>query len=136
MYVDVKLNGKTTRAMVDTGATHNFIATGEAEHLGLTLSKDGSRIKAVNSKAQPIAGLAKKVSISIGSWTDNRCPTDFSTSTQEGREERRADLCGGFEVGDWEWGRNSDAIRSGKALEGIQGCHAQNYRNLYLPDEQ
>nr|CAD1824721.1 unnamed protein product [Ananas comosus var. bracteatus] len=41
MYVDIKLNGKTTRAMVDTGATHNFIATGEAERLGLTLSKDG-----------------------------------------------------------------------------------------------
>nr|CAD1823080.1 unnamed protein product [Ananas comosus var. bracteatus] len=63
------LNGKTTRAMVDTGATHNFIATGEAERLGLTQSKDGSRMKAVNSKAQPIAGLAKKVPVSIGSWT-------------------------------------------------------------------
>nr|CAD1837714.1 unnamed protein product [Ananas comosus var. bracteatus] len=60
MYVDIKLNGKTTRAMVDTGATHNFITTGEAERLGLTLSKDGSRMKAVNSKAQPIAGLAKE----------------------------------------------------------------------------
>nr|CAD1838547.1 unnamed protein product [Ananas comosus var. bracteatus] len=51
------------------GATHNFIATGEAERLGLTLSKDGSRMKAVNSKAQPIAGLAKEVPVSIGSWT-------------------------------------------------------------------
>nr|CAD1838443.1 unnamed protein product [Ananas comosus var. bracteatus] len=69
MYVDIKLNGKTTRAMVDTGATHNFIATGEAERLGLTLSKDGSRMKAVNSKVQPIAGLAKEVPVSIGSWT-------------------------------------------------------------------
>nr|CAD1832986.1 unnamed protein product [Ananas comosus var. bracteatus] len=69
MYVDIKLNGKTTRAMVDTGVTHNFIATCEAERLGLTLSKDGSRMKAVNSKAQPIAGLAKEVPVSIGSWT-------------------------------------------------------------------
>nr|CAD1825948.1 unnamed protein product [Ananas comosus var. bracteatus] len=69
MYVDIKLNGKTTKAMVDTGATHNFIATGEAERLRLTLSKDGSRMKAVNSKAQPIAGLAKEVPVSIGSWT-------------------------------------------------------------------
>nr|CAD1839581.1 unnamed protein product [Ananas comosus var. bracteatus] len=55
--------------MVDTGATHNFIATGEAERLGLALSKDGSRMKAVNSKAQPIAGLAKEVPVNIGSWT-------------------------------------------------------------------
>ncbi|XP_020105553.1 uncharacterized protein LOC109722077 [Ananas comosus] len=69
MYVDIKLNGKTTRVMVDTGATHNFIATGEVERLGLTLRMDGSRMKAVNSKAQPIAGLAKEVPISIGSWT-------------------------------------------------------------------
>nr|CAD1823351.1 unnamed protein product [Ananas comosus var. bracteatus] len=69
MYLDIKLNGKTTRAMVDTGATHNFIATGEVERLGVTLSKDGSRMKAVNSKAQPIAGLAKEVPVSISSWT-------------------------------------------------------------------
>ena len=26
MYVDIKLNGQTTRAMVDMGATYNFIA--------------------------------------------------------------------------------------------------------------
>ena len=25
MYMDIKLNGQTTHAMVDTGATHNFI---------------------------------------------------------------------------------------------------------------
>nr|CAD1837257.1 unnamed protein product [Ananas comosus var. bracteatus] len=150
MYVDIKLNGKTTKAMVDTGATHNFIATGEAERLGLTLSKDGSRMKAVNSKAQPIAGLAKKVPVSIGSWTGKanfmsvplddfqvilgmeflqmsrgvpmpfldalcmmgdespcvvpvvRKTTDarqISAPAQEGREEGRADLCGGLEVG-------------------------------------
>ena len=31
MYVDIKLNGQTTRAMVDTGTTHNFIADREAK---------------------------------------------------------------------------------------------------------
>jgi len=30
MYVDIKLNGQTTRAMVDMGATHIFIADREA----------------------------------------------------------------------------------------------------------
>nr|CAD1817772.1 unnamed protein product [Ananas comosus var. bracteatus] len=70
MYMDIKLNSKTTRAMVDTGATHNFIATGEAKWLGLTLSKDGSRMKAVNSKDQPIAGLVnEEVPVSVGSWS-------------------------------------------------------------------
>lgn len=69
MYVDVAINGKPTRAMVDTGATHNFIADQEARRLGLKLEKDASKMKAVNSAACPIAGLAKGVPIRVGSWT-------------------------------------------------------------------
>nr|CAD1842365.1 unnamed protein product [Ananas comosus var. bracteatus] len=59
---------RTTRAMVDTGATHNFIATGEAERLGITLSKDGSH-ESSKLEDPTIAGLAKEVPVSIGSWT-------------------------------------------------------------------
>jgi len=68
MYIDVCINGKSTRAMVDTGATHNFVADQEARRLGLKLEKDSSKMKAVNSEARPIAGLAKGVSIRIGPW--------------------------------------------------------------------
>ncbi|XP_028060664.1 protein DNA-DAMAGE INDUCIBLE 1-like [Camellia sinensis] len=45
MFVDVKLNGKPLRALIDTGATHNFVAGTEVERLGLSLEKDGSRSK-------------------------------------------------------------------------------------------
>lgn len=69
MYVDVAINGKPTRAMVDTGATQHFIADQEARRLGLKLEKDASKMKAVNSAACPIAGLAKGVPIRVGSWT-------------------------------------------------------------------
>ncbi|CAL9125210.1 unnamed protein product, partial [Musa textilis] len=69
MYVNIRLNGQTTRAMVDTGATHNFIADREAKRLGLILEKNPSRMKAVNSEAKRISGLAKGVSIKIGSWS-------------------------------------------------------------------
>ena len=31
MFVDVKLNGKPVKLMVDTGATHNFITPEEAK---------------------------------------------------------------------------------------------------------
>ncbi|RVW60183.1 RNA-directed DNA polymerase-like [Vitis vinifera] len=48
-------------ALVDNDATHNFVATREASMLGLKLEKDTSRIKAVNSKAQKIQGVAKNV---------------------------------------------------------------------------
>lgn len=68
MYVDLKVNGKATRAMVDTGATHNFVSGTEATRLGLKLEKDSSRMKAVNSEAQPTHGVAKSVPIKLGPW--------------------------------------------------------------------
>ncbi|KAK3036641.1 hypothetical protein RJ639_030210 [Escallonia herrerae] len=39
MYVDIKVNGKAIRAMVDTGATHNYISSTKVKRLGLTLEK-------------------------------------------------------------------------------------------------
>ncbi|KAL0345421.1 UNVERIFIED_CONTAM: hypothetical protein Sradi_4373400 [Sesamum radiatum] len=50
----LRVNGKEVMAMLDTGATHNFVADREIQKLGLTLAQDSSRIKAVNSKAKPI----------------------------------------------------------------------------------
>ncbi|KAK3040520.1 hypothetical protein RJ639_028966 [Escallonia herrerae] len=45
MYVDVKVNGKAIRAMVDTGATHNYISSTDVERLGLTLEKGCGRAR-------------------------------------------------------------------------------------------
>ncbi|KAK3025358.1 hypothetical protein RJ639_043867 [Escallonia herrerae] len=64
MYVDIKVNGKAIRAMVDTGATHNYISSTEVERLGLTLEKGCGRVKAINSAAQPVAGIARSQSMS------------------------------------------------------------------------
>ena len=69
MYLDIKLNGQTTRAMVDTGTTHNFITDREAKRLGLIFEKSPSRMKAVNSEAKGISGLVKVVPIKIGTWS-------------------------------------------------------------------
>ena len=54
--------------MVESGATHNFVATSEASRLGLKLIDDDSRIKAVNSKAQRIQGISKAVILQVGEW--------------------------------------------------------------------
>ena len=67
MYVDVGINGKEVRAMVDTGASHNFVADRIIEKLGLDLSKLNSRVKAVNSEAKPTKGMAT-VDFHVGSW--------------------------------------------------------------------
>ncbi|KAK3000962.1 hypothetical protein RJ639_021502 [Escallonia herrerae] len=75
MYVDIKVNGKAIRAMVDTGATHNYISSTEVERLGLTLEKGCGRVKAINSAAQPVAGIARSILIKIG---PNEGRTNFS----------------------------------------------------------
>ncbi|KAK2981391.1 hypothetical protein RJ640_003351 [Escallonia rubra] len=67
MYVDIKVNGKAIRAMVDTGATHNYISSTKVERLGLTLEKGCRRVKAINSAAQPVAGIARSVLIKLTS---------------------------------------------------------------------
>ncbi|XP_022857861.1 uncharacterized protein LOC111378821, partial [Olea europaea var. sylvestris] len=49
--------------MVDTGATHNYVACTEVERLGLVLEKGSEKVKTINSTAQPIAGVAKSMLI-------------------------------------------------------------------------
>ncbi|KAK2994004.1 LOW QUALITY PROTEIN: hypothetical protein RJ640_005876 [Escallonia rubra] len=72
MYVDIK---EGHQAMVDTGATHNYISSTEVERLGLTLEKGCGRVKAINSAAQPVAGIARSVLIKIGPYEGR---TNFS----------------------------------------------------------
>ena len=71
MHVQVLFNGIRVKAMVDSGATHNFVATSEASRLDLKLVDDDSRIKAVNSKAQRIQGISKDVLLQVGEWKIN-----------------------------------------------------------------
>ncbi|KAL0378358.1 UNVERIFIED_CONTAM: hypothetical protein Sradi_3141300 [Sesamum radiatum] len=68
MFFDVKIYGKPIRAMIDIGATHNYLMSAKVEGLGLVLEKRVGRVKAVNSAAQPIAGVAKSVLIKVGSF--------------------------------------------------------------------
>lgn len=54
--------------MVDTSATHNFIAETEAKGLGLMLENDSSKMKAMNSEAKPMIGVAKGVELEVSQW--------------------------------------------------------------------
>ncbi|KAL0438984.1 UNVERIFIED_CONTAM: hypothetical protein Slati_2381400 [Sesamum latifolium] len=55
-------------AMLDMGATHNFVADREIQKLGLTFAQHSNRIKSANSEAKPIQGVAC-VGLKVGSWT-------------------------------------------------------------------
>ena len=56
MYVTTRVNGKAVRAMLDTGATKNFVSLRMVDQLGLKVTKSNSQVKAMNSKAQEIQG--------------------------------------------------------------------------------
>ncbi|GAV86380.1 gag-asp_proteas domain-containing protein, partial [Cephalotus follicularis] len=68
LYVNLRVQGQQVSAMVDTGATHSFLAERMVTQLGLEVDKHGSRIKAVNSQAQAMAGMAHGVQIAMGEW--------------------------------------------------------------------
>ncbi|KAL0434610.1 UNVERIFIED_CONTAM: hypothetical protein Sradi_0168900 [Sesamum radiatum] len=66
MFLDMKIHGKPIRATIDTRATHNYLASAKVERLGLVLEKGVGRVKAINSTAQSITGVAKSMLIKVG----------------------------------------------------------------------
>ncbi|KAL3528094.1 hypothetical protein ACH5RR_012750 [Cinchona calisaya] len=60
-------NAMDVMAMMDTGATHSFVTGREVQRVKLDLKENGYHIKAVNSEAQPVFGLAT-VELTLGSW--------------------------------------------------------------------
>ena len=75
MYVEAKVCGSSTRTLVDTGASHNFIEVKEAKRLGLQFKEEQGWIKAVNSEARPIYGVAHDMWLHISDWCGQ---VDFS----------------------------------------------------------
>lgn len=49
MVTNVLVDGREVRAMLDTGATTNFLASHEVACLGLKVTAVGNKVKAVNS---------------------------------------------------------------------------------------
>ncbi|KAE8699135.1 Flowering locus K-like proteiny domain [Hibiscus syriacus] len=80
MYVDLVVNGITSRALVDTGATDTFISPEEAMRCGLNVIKEEGQMKAVNSSAVAICGTAKNVKIKLGVWEGE---VDFTISPMD-----------------------------------------------------
>ncbi|CAL8989416.1 unnamed protein product [Prunus brigantina] len=68
MFVDAMVNGMTTRCLVDTGASHNFMSVQEAKRLRCRVSKEAGSMKTVNSTAKPIDGVAHGVELHIATW--------------------------------------------------------------------
>nr|KAJ0196925.1 hypothetical protein LSAT_V11C700357830 [Lactuca sativa] len=68
MFLETRVNGGYTKALVDTGASHNFLAKDEAKKLGIKYTKNPGRLKFVNSLSKPIIGVAYGVPLKIAEW--------------------------------------------------------------------
>ncbi|KMT07738.1 hypothetical protein BVRB_6g146600 [Beta vulgaris subsp. vulgaris] len=68
MVVNGTVNEVHTRVLVDTGATHNFLALREAKNLGVKFTKVDGEMKAINSGATPVYGRAWNVPVRLGKW--------------------------------------------------------------------
>ena len=64
--VEIVLNGEDFYALVDSGASHNFMAGRLATTLKLYVEPCQNRIKAVNSAFQGVLGLASEVDVAVG----------------------------------------------------------------------
>ncbi|CAA7389527.1 unnamed protein product [Spirodela intermedia] len=64
------INTITTRVLVDSKATHNFLSKREVSCLRLRLVQINNRIKVVNSKPQASVGLAPQLDFLV-LWMDN-----------------------------------------------------------------
>ncbi|KAL3502562.1 hypothetical protein ACH5RR_037011 [Cinchona calisaya] len=66
--LSAKVNGIDVLAMLDTGATHSFVTGREVHWLKLELKEHRYRIKAVNSEAQCVLGVAS-IELTLGPWS-------------------------------------------------------------------
>ncbi|KAJ0512090.1 putative transcription factor interactor and regulator CCHC(Zn) family [Helianthus annuus] len=68
-FVTLEINGEQAKALIDTGASHNFITRDEAKRLGLRItSKEGLMMKAVGGEPKSIEGVTYDAKAKIGTW--------------------------------------------------------------------
>ncbi|KAH9625103.1 hypothetical protein KSS87_018092 [Heliosperma pusillum] len=69
LTVNGKVNGVHTRVLVDSGATHNYVALRVARDMDIRYTRtEVGELKAVNSSATPIYGVAHGVPLRLGKW--------------------------------------------------------------------
>ncbi|KAF2321310.1 hypothetical protein GH714_038572 [Hevea brasiliensis] len=69
LFVQASLGGKEVRALVDTGASDNFLKLEKAQCLGIRFTPERGWLKAVNSNPSPIHGVAHDVPVKLSGTT-------------------------------------------------------------------
>ena len=68
-YVLAELNDRSMQAMLDSGATQNFMKESVARELGLQLEPVQTSFKAVNSEVEKVIGIVNGVTLKLGEWS-------------------------------------------------------------------
>ena len=68
MHVEATINRKRAQALIDTGASHNFIKVDKAKRLELKVKKSDSWLNMVNLEAKPLSGVARDIELHLGPW--------------------------------------------------------------------
>lgn len=68
LCADIMINGRTTRAVVDTAAEANVVTKAAAEKLGLKFSSSDAKLRMANAPLTPVCGIASGVDITLGNW--------------------------------------------------------------------
>ncbi|CAM8925756.1 unnamed protein product [Rhodiola kirilowii] len=89
LFVDMVLKGQHTLAMLDTGATLNFLSIEEAARLGVKGTGGKGSVKTVNSPPKPILGVVRGVETRVGTWAGRLDFTIVPMDDFQGRPRTR-----------------------------------------------
>ena len=69
LYVELTISGKQVQALLDTGATDNFLSNTLAQRLHLQIQPEKGKLKAVNSEAISTTRVTRDVEYKLGLWS-------------------------------------------------------------------
>ncbi|KAF2282269.1 hypothetical protein GH714_044068 [Hevea brasiliensis] len=75
-FVQIEVGGQKLRALLDTGASHNFLTVEEAKRLGIPYEKEMGWLKAVNSTPNLIHGVARDTKAIPMLFANSMCITE------------------------------------------------------------
>ncbi|KAK2999831.1 hypothetical protein RJ639_022585, partial [Escallonia herrerae] len=81
--VKAKIKRRNIEALVDVGATTNFIDLGAVKQLGLSIVADKSMIQPVNSWSKCIHGMVEDSDIEFGDWKGHATLTMLDTADHD-----------------------------------------------------
>ena len=77
-FVEITINGRPARAMVDTGLEDNIMTKTTMKSLTLGYSSSNAKLRTVNALQTPMCGVVQGVSITLGELQGK---TNFTIST-------------------------------------------------------